>query len=196
MFLSQENPLGWLTHGLKFWGEKPGAEEFKEAPGEGPFSDYRDAPFPFDEFYSFFPEFQDSPSWTEAFMSGVAKQAAMFIKPSWCRELDGPDRKYAYFLMVAHMAVLTKQQQVGLVGTATPGYGATAGMDTMPGVMTSASVGGVSVSKTGIMQPRNMYESYFYQTPYGRTFLVFMQQQVAAGMIYSGEENIANCLRD
>lgn len=196
MFLSQENPWPWVSWGKRFWGEKPGAESFKERPGEGPFTDYRDAPFPFDEFFEFFSEFKDSPSWTMPFMSGVAKQAAMFIKPSWCRELDGADRKYAYFLVVAHMAVLTKQQQMGLPGTSAQGTSATIGMDTMPGVMTSASVGGVSVSKTGIVQPRSQWQAYWYQTPYGRTFLAFMQQQVAAGLIYSGEENIADCLRD
>lgn len=190
--------------GVDYTNRHPGREEFKERCGEGPFSDYKDMAFDFDKFFAFFPEFNpdeavesgSTPHYSQSFISGAAKQAAMFVKPSWCRELDGDDRLYAYFLTVAHMCVLMKQQQSGLVGTATPGFGATASMDTMPGVMTSASVGGVSVSKTGQFNPRNFWEAWYYQTPYGRTLLTFLEQQVAAGFIYEGEENIANCLRD
>lgn len=198
----QENPYGY------YWGvgynDHPGHEHFKENRPCKPFSDYVDSPFDFDLFFSFFPEFNpeeaeeagEKPTYTRSFISAAAKQAGMFIKPTWCRELDGHDRVYAYLLTVAHVCVLLKQQQSGLVGTATPGHGATAMMDTMPGVMTSASVGGVSVSKSGLYNPRNMWESWYYQTPYGRTLLVFLEQQVAAGFMYQGEENIADCLRD
>lgn len=203
MYLSQENPYS-VFMGVDYTNLHPGHKHFKERKGEGPFSDYKDKPFDYDTFFAFFPEFDpsdaedsgDRPQYTRSFIAGAAKQAAMFVKPTWCRELDGDDRLYAYFLTVAHMCVLIKQQQSGLVGTATPGFGSTAMMDTMPGVMTSASVGGVSVSKTGLFNPRNWWEFWYNQTPYGRTLMVFLEQQVAAGFIYEGEENIANCLRD
>lgn len=182
---------------MQYWGNShDGAQSFAEERPTTPFSDYRDKPFDFEVFYAFFPEFNGSETYPETFLSAVAKEAAMFVKPTWCRELDGDDRLYAYMLVVAHIAVLNKRQQVGLVGTATPGAGASAGMDTMPGVMTSASVGGVSVSKTGTMQPKSHWEAWFYQTPYGRTYLAFMEQESGPGLYYEGEDNIGFLLRD
>ena len=196
-----ENYPWW---GWKNWGVHPGAERFATDRDDKPFSDYKDKPFDFELYFSFFPEFNpetarengETPQYTEAFISGAAKQAAMFVRDTSCRELDGDDRLYAYLLTVAHMCVLIKQQQSGLIGTATPGFGATASMDTMPGVMTSASVGGVSVSKTGQFQPRGFWEAFWYQTPYGRTMLAFLEQCAAAPILYEGEENVAECLRD
>lgn len=185
--------LDWM----QFWGNShDGAQHFAETQPCLPFSDYMDAPFDFELFFSFFPEFKDSPTYSLSFISAAAKEAAMYIKPTWCRELDGNDRLYAYFLIVSHIIVLNKRQQAGLVGTATPGSGVTAAMDTMPGVMTSASVGGVSVSKTGITNPKNFWEEWFYQTPYGRKYLTFMEQAVGAGLYYEGEENIGFLLRE
>lgn len=180
-----------------WWNQHPGAEHFMTDPcRDGKFTDFRDIPFDSELFFSFFPEFDNPETYSLPFLSGVAKQAGMFIKPSWCRELDGEDRLYAYLLTVAHMAYLTKQQQAGLPGGGLRNIGMGITGDVMPGVMTSASVGGVSVSKTGQFQPRSMWESWYYQTPYGRTLLVFLEQKVAAGLLYNGEENIASCLRD
>lgn len=196
--VDMENPFSVVWHNI--WDEDDGREKFMEDRPCLSFTDYVDRPFDFDLFYSFFPEFappddDTKPQYSTAFISGAAKQAAMFVKPSWCRELDGHDRTYAYLLTVAHMAVLIKQQQVSLAGTSTPGYGATASLDSMPGVITSASVGGVSLSKTGQFQPRSFWEAWYNQTPYGRTLLSFLEQKTAAGIIYEGGENIADCLR-
>ena len=182
---------------------RTGAECFALGEDEGVFSDYVDRPLDFEMFFSFFPEFNpegvaedETAVYDLAFLSAAAKEAAVFCRPTNCRELDGPDKIYAFYLNVAHLAVLNKRQQTGLTGTATPGSGVTAGMDTMPGVMTSASVGGVSVTKTGITQPKNFWEEWYYQTPYGRKFLAFLEGKVAAGFYYEGEENIGMLLRE
>ena len=177
------------------WNERPGSQKFLEDGKSPPFSDYKDLPFRFDIFFSFFPEFEKSEAYPVAFIAAAAKQARMFIRPSWCRELDGPDRDYALCLCVAHMAVLLKRQQAALNGSSVPGTGTFSGSDAGPGVVTSASVGGVSVSKGGMSQPRDFWEEFFYQTPYGRTLLAFLNQCVAAGFYYEGQENIAAYLR-
>ena len=182
---------------MQYWGNShDGAQRFAEEQPTEPFCDYRDKPLDTELFFAFLPEFQDSPVYPLNFLSAAAKEAGMYVQPTWCRELDGEERLYAYFLIVAHIAVLNKRQQTGLVGTATPGSGVTAGMDTMPGVMTSASVGGVSVTKTGITQPKNFWEEWFYQTPYGRKYLTLMEQAAGAGLYYEGEENIGFLLRE
>ncbi len=183
------------------WFAGDGRQSFKEKQDAPPFSDYVDRPFDFDLFYSFFPEFMppedgSTPTYSQSFLSAAAKQAAMFVRVSNCRELDGPDRLYAFNLCVAHMAVLLKRRQSALPGTSVqPTSAATGNMDAGPGVVTSASVGGVSVSKGQMMQPRNHWEEWYYQTPYGRDFLAFLSQKTAAGFYYEGEENIAFLLR-
>ena len=104
------------------FGNRSGAECFAEKPGEGPASDYRDRAFDFGLFFSFFPEFDPSaamgagevPQYSLAFISAAAKEAGMYVKPTWCRELDGHDREYVYYLTVAHVCVLNKQAQSGL----------------------------------------------------------------------------------
>lgn len=177
------------------WNHRPGSEEFLEKKPTVPFSDYRDVPFAFDAFYAFFPEFEGAEAYPQAFIAAAAKQARMFVRLSWCRELDGPDREYALALTVAHMAVVIKQRQASLLGSATPGQGAFSGMDGGPGVVTSASVGGVSVSKGMMVQPKNNWEEFFYQTPYGRTLMAFLGQCAPAGLFYEGGDNIASYLR-
>lgn len=198
--LSTENPFGWVNW-TNDWS-RPGREKFKTDNTKKPFTDYEDRPFDFDAFFGFFPEFnpatstENPPPYTLAFLGAVAKRAGMFIKPSWCRELDGEDRKYAFFLMVAHMSVLAKSGQTTLPGTSTPGGVSTSGMTSGPGVVVSSSVGGVSISKGQMAPIKRFWEEWYYQTPYGREYLTFLEQQVAAGIMYEGEENIADCLRD
>lgn len=178
----------------EFWGQHPGAERFTLKPWEGPFSDFAEKDLDFELFCRYFPEFKDSEEFSEEFVRSAALHAAHFCKPTACRELDGRDRLYSYFLCVAHMASLLKQQQEAM-GEPSGGSGFS-GASLGPGVITSATVGSVSISKTGNIQPQGHWEAWYYQTPYGRQLLAFLESHVAAGLIYQGEENIANCLRD
>ena len=177
------------------WSKRPGAQSFVEQQPCKPFSDYRDLPFDFEVFYSLFPQFKNSEDYPVPFIAAAAKQARMFVKPTWCRELDGPDRDYVLNLATAHIAVLTKQQQASLRGGTTPGMGAFAGADSGPGVVTSASVGGVSVTKTQLAQVKGFWEEWFYSTPYGRQMMVFLESCAPAGIYLEGGENPANWLR-
>ena len=188
------SPFGMGPH-YNSWNLRPGADSFKETQPTAPFSDYRDLPFRFDVFYSIFPEFKGAADYPETLIAAAAKEARMYIRPSWCRELDGPDREYALNLATAHCAVLAKKRQAGLRGSATPGTGNFAGADAGPGVVTSASVGGVSVTKTQLAQVKNFWEEWFYQTAYGRQLLVFLSQSAPAGLYYEGGENPASWLR-
>lgn len=186
--------LNW-NDGYNSWSHRPGAQSFVEQQPCKPFSDYRDLPFDFEIFYSLFPEFKGSEDYPVPFIAAAAKQARMFVKPTWCRELDGPDRDYVLNLATAHIAVLLKKQQASLRGGTTPGVGAFAGADSGPGVVTSASVGGVSVTKTQLAQVKGFWEEWFYQTPYGRQMMVFLESCVAGGLYYEGGDNPANWLR-
>lgn len=187
------NGFGWG----EFWGAHPGAEKFALKPWEGPFSDYEEKELDYVKFCRYFPEFKNSEVYDEEFIRAAALHALHFCKPTGCRELDGPDRLYSYFLCVAHMAILLKQQQDAMVdptgGAAGSGVSAA---QLGPGVVTSATVGSVSISKTGNVQPNGHWEAWYYQTPYGRQLLAFLEEHVAAGLLYEGGENIADCLRD
>lgn len=196
--VSPDQPLSWLGglwDGTNSWNLRPGAEKFTEDQPCKPFSDYKDIPFRLDIFYSYFPEFKGAEQYPPSFVAAAAKQAGHMLKPTWCRELDGPDRAYAFNLVVAHVTVLMKKQQGGLAGGSTPGTGVFTGVDSGPGVVTSASVGGVSVSKTQIAQVKNFWEEYFYQTPYGRTLLMILENSAPVGFYYEGGENPASWLR-
>lgn len=185
--------------GYDWWSDfgdpNPGRMRFLEKQPTKPFSDYKDRPFPFDIFYSYFPEFENSPDYPATFIASAAKEARMFVRNSWCRELDGPDRLYALNLIVAHFSVLNKTRQTTLKGSATPGTGVFSGGDNGPGIVTSASVGGVNVSKGMMLQPKSYWEEFFYSTPYGRSFLAFMHQQTAGGLYYEGGDNFRAFLR-
>lgn len=185
---------------FKMWGDHPGAEHLMTDNTKPPFTDYVEPAFDIEEFYSFFPEFkpkegEESPTYTAEFVESMAKQAGFYIKPSWCRELDGPDRHFAYLLTVAHFAMLTKSETSKDAQSPVSGFSGVSGADAMPGFITSASVGGVSVSKNAVYQPKSAWEAFYYRTPYGRKFLMLLDNAVAAGLYYNGEENIANCLR-
>lgn len=185
---------------FKPWGYHPGEEHFETDNRKPPYSDYKEPSFDIEEFYSLFPEFKPkdedpNPPYTREFVESMAKQTAFFVKPTWCRELDGPDRHFAFLLTVAHISTLTKAELAKGAQGQPAGFGGASMMDSMPGFIASASVGGVSISKSSIYQPKSGWESWYYQTPYGRRFLVLLEQAAPCGLFYQGEENIADCLR-
>lgn len=165
-------------------------------------TDYRDAPVDVDKFLGWFYEFNDSSQWPVKMIEVCAKRARMYVTVNaQCDQLDGDDREYARALIVAHLLVLmkkaqtqTQQQAGGSSGGIAGGSSSSVGQLGGNGILTSASVGGVSVSMT-IPQSQNAYEFWLNQTPYGIEFQAFMSSHVPVG-VYSNGDDIRGCLRD
>ena len=51
-----------------------------ETTGKPPYSSWRDMPFDFDFFYSFFPEFQGSATYPQTFVAAAATSASSFVQ--------------------------------------------------------------------------------------------------------------------
>lgn len=169
---------------------------------------FKDAPVDTDVFLSIFPEFGAN---TELFdtrlIEACAKRAWFYCcRFSQCDQLDGDDRIYAASLMTAHLIVLLTRQRavvenknttvtglpngVRMVGTK---VAATGQMGTT-GIVTSASIGGESVSLS-LPQSQNAWEFWLNQTMYGVEYQAFMSSHVPVG-IYSEGDDFRMCLRD
>lgn len=169
---------------------------------------YRDSPFDTDVFLSIFPEFGENKLFDRAMMEGCGKRAWFYCcKFSQCDQLDGDDRFYAQCLMTAHILVLLARQRA-VVGGPQPGdipglppgvqmvggrTSATGQMGTT-GIVTSASIGGESVSLT-LPQSQSAWEFWLNQTMYGIEYQAFMSSHVPVG-IYSEGDDLRLCLRD
>ena len=169
---------------------------------------FKDAPVETDVFLSIFPEFgANKELYSRALIEACAKRAWFYCcRFSQCDQLDGDDRLYARYLMTAHLIVLlTRQravtenknntvtglptgvQMVGMKTSATGQMGTT-------GMVTSASIGGESVSLT-LPQSQNAWEFWLNQTMYGVEYQAFMSSHVPVG-IYSEGDDLRLCLRD
>ena len=157
-----------------------------ETTGKPPYSSWRDMPFDFDFFYSFFPEFQGSETYPQTFVAAAAKRAQFYISYCDCRELDGQTRDYARALMIAHMCVMIKKAQDAL--NAGPN-GTAAGQIGGSGLIQSASVGGVSVS-LAVPQSQDSWQFFLNQTQYGQELLMLLSSCVPAGICYNGTDDI------
>ena len=60
--------------------------------------------------------------------------------------------------------------------------------------MTSATIGGVSYSKT-LPQSKDAYEFWLNQTPYGIELQAFLANHIAVGVMAQGDD-IRECFRD
>ena len=166
-------------------------------------SRYRDDPVDVDKFKAWFSEFADDDKWPRALVEASAKRARFYI-PIWsqCDYLDGEDREYARGLLTAHIMITAKQNQAAMnqpgLGTGVPGGGGIAGgsMTTLPGtgIVTSASIGSVSYSKT-LPQSKDAYEFWLNQTPYGIELQAFLANHIAVGVMAQGDD-IRECFRD
>lgn len=163
-------------------------------------SKYKDEPVDVDWFKAVFPEFADDAKWPRSLVEGAAKRARFFI-PIWtqCDYLDGEDREYARGLLTAHIMITAKQNQAAMDQQALAlGSGGVAGgsMTTLPGtgIVTSASIGSVSYSKT-LPQSKDAYEFWLNQTPYGIELQAFLMNNIAVGVMAQGDD-IRECFRD
>lgn len=183
-----------------FWG--PPWRTFETHPPRK-VSRYRDDPVDVDKFKAWFSEFADDDKWPRAMVEASAKRARFYI-PIWsqCDYLDGEDREYARGLLTAHIMITAKQNMAAMnqtgLGTGVPGSGGIAGgsMTTLPGtgIVTSATIGSVSYSKT-LPQSKDAYEFWLNQTPYGIELQAFLANHIAVGVMAQGDD-IRECFRD
>ena len=168
---------------------------------------YKDAPFDTDTFLAWFPEFDGNEIFPRALIESCAKSAWFYCcKFSQCDQLDGDDRKYAQGLMTAHLIVIVTRQRAvvenknstvtGLPTGVTMVGGKTAATGQMgtTGMVTSASIGGESIS-LALPQSQNAWEFWLNQTMYGVEYQAFMSSHVPVG-IYSEGDDLRLCLRD
>lgn len=162
-------------------------------------SGYEDKAVDADMFLSFFPEFSVENGYTVKMIEAMGKRVRFFVTYQQCDNLDGEDRNYARSLLMAHMLVLNKKQQDSMnAGKVNPGSGAGGGTNVGQlggnGILTSASVGGVSVSMQ-IPQSQSAWEFWLNQTPYGIEYQAYMSSHVPVG-IYCEGDDLRGCLRD
>lgn len=150
------------------------------------YSSWRDRPFDYDLFTAVLPEFADTALYPVPLVEQCGKRARFYITDDTCLYLDGADRAYARALMVAHLVTLAARRSLS-AAEPSGAAGASSSSDfsrlSDNGVVTSASVGGVSVS----MQPPQSssgWEYWMNLTPYGTELLGFLSAHVPAGVIY------------
>ena len=168
---------------------------------------YRDSAVDTDTFLAIFPEFSGNEIFTRALIEGCAKRAWFYCSRfSQCDQLDGDDRKYAQCLMTAHLIVIVTRQRAVVENKASTVSGlpsgvimvgqktsATGQMGTT-GMVTSASIGGESVSLT-LPQSKDAWEFWLNQTMYGIEYQAFMSSHAPVG-IYAEGDDLRLCLRD
>jgi len=162
-------------------------------------SGYKDMPVDADMFLAFFPEFSTENGYSVKMIEAMGKRVRMFVTYQQCDNLDGEDRNYARSLLMAHMLVLHKKQQDSMSGGKSSQQGGASGGTNVGqlggnGILTSASVGGVSVSMQ-IPQSQSAWEFWLNQTPYGIEYQAFMSSHVPVG-IYCEGDDLRGCLRD
>lgn len=187
--------LSCLDFNGSYWG--PPWRQFETHPPRK-VSRYRDDPVDVDKFKAWFSEFADDAKWPRAMVEGAAKRARFYI-PIWsqCDYLDGEDREYARGLLTAHIMITAKQNAAAMDQAALAPGGAAGGMmTTLPGtgIVTSASIGSVSYSKT-LPQSKDAYEFWLNQTPYGIELQAFLANHIAVGVMAQGDD-IRECFRD
>lgn len=126
--------------------------------------------FPYEHFCDYFPQFDPAKNEanTPEFVAACGERAMMYV--SGMRQsvwLNGRRRVYAVCLLAAHILFLSNKEKSG-AGQGGSGLG---GADAI-GPVTSASVGGVSVSmQTPPSSSDGAFEWWLNKTPYGQEFL-------------------------
>ncbi len=127
-----------------------------------------------------FPAFADTTVWPEPLLSGYWAMATEFISTADCpcRILRGGSLQLALDLMAAQIATLMNPN-----GNDPAGGGS--GAATGSGIVTSASIGAVSVS---VAQPptKDMWEYWLGQTPYGQQLLALLKMKGVGGFYVGG----------
>jgi len=158
--------------------------------GQRPYSEYRDAPFDRDIFFSNFPEFKNNALYPSELVEAAGKRARFYMTYSQVNLLDGEDRKYARSLLTAHLIVLITRARNHADGNGSEGEGGGAGGSIGAvggsGIISSASVGGVSVSMS-VPDSKDPWAYWLNQTTYGQELQGFLAMHVPAGIMGIGE---------
>lgn len=129
------------------------------------------------EFRLYFPAFKDVEQYPNNFLELMLDTAIIYV-PNIANKYNSEKVvKQMDYLMTAHLATI----QYGLVN----GSGNIAG-----GVVNSASIDGVSVSKVAPKNKNNL-EYWLNQTIYGQQLLALLSSQSAVGIYFGGQkENV------
>ena len=126
--------------------------------------------FPYDDFIEFFPQFAPPRNDEETIVS-CGRRAMMYHSRQDSVWLKGEKKLYALCLLAAHILYLTNK-----LNADTPDGGAGQEAEAPVGPMTSASVGGVSVSFNA---PQSSGDSAFKwwlnKTQYGQEYLALIE---------------------
>lgn len=137
------------------------------------------APFDPAKFRAMFPAFSDDTVWTDELLTTYYEMASEFISKDECpcRILRGKSLELALYLMTAHIAMLLNPEPDAAGGG---GGGATAG-----GIVTSASIGAVSVS-IAAPNSKNSWDYWLNQSPYGQQLLALLSMKGVGGIYVPG----------
>lgn len=126
------------------------------------------------EFRQIFPAFRDTEKYSDAFIQSMLDMAQTYISPQENCLINSATIKNMIYLMTAHLAQINSSLANG--------------KDV--GQISSASVGGVSVSK---VVPKNTTELDYWlnTTPYGMQLLATLSSLSAIGLYIGGQkENV------
>ena len=154
-----------------------------------------DAPFDVETLTSYFPEFGNETTYPPSLLTAAGKRARFWISKVGCAQLFGAEREYAYYCIVAHLAVLTQKAMASTDPSQAVPAGGSAGAVGGSGLIQSASVGGVNVSFQVPQYMKSSWDWWLAQTPYGQQYLAFLESRVPIG-IYGMGDDIRSCLRD
>lgn len=130
-------------------------------------------------FRALFPAFADPVAYPDIMIETYWSVAYTFISPvdCPCQMLNGKALGYSGYLMTAHLMWLAAQ---GITGGSTTDNGGSAG-----GVVTSASIGAVSVT---MAQPpfSNGWDYWLNQSPYGQQLLALLKVVSVGGTSVGG----------
>ena len=119
--------------------------------------------FPLSDFRLLYPAFA---SVTDGVVLAVSVQAECFIAPTACGCTD-----QAWMLATAHMLALRNAAASG---------------NTQPGLLTGATVGGVSVSFQAPPYGSSAYKFWLFTTPFGAQFAALLARCSAGGVYVGG----------
>lgn len=117
-----------------------------------------------------FPAFASETTFSDATLTGYFNSASCYVSTTDYGCLNSDCRERALLLMTAHLCLLSQQNTKGQV----------------TGVVTSASVGGVSVSLTPPPFGSNQWSWWLSSTPYGQEFQALLRQAAIGGLYIGG----------
>lgn len=130
-----------------------------------------------DEMRAKLPAFADSTKYTDDTLQNVLVLAQNYVSPLNIGGLRGETRAYAIYLMAGHVQAINDKIAAG-------------GGKGFAGILTSASIGSVSVSAAP-PPIKSQFDYWLNQTPYGQQLLFLLSSFAAVGLYVGGSnENV------